>query len=324
VFTGTSRSRIESEGEKDGERNIPEMGSYQPAQFEQALIARGERATQKLFEKSSARIAKLQPSYDSQKRLFQEISGRLNAIVKNYEARKKELGRDVQAPFPYIFHIYLIIFLAVGEFPLNTIVFRLFGEAEFLTYIMASTLAVTIPLLGMFIGVHIRQSVPLLAGNIMIGLIIPISVGAALVSVSMMRNTYMSTQVIEEAVQATGDYLAYAIFSLNLLVFCASVVSAYVAHDPDEQLDNSRKGLIFLNRKRNALQKSVARLAMQINGEIQKAKSRILQVRSRTKEQVALYRQANMRARRLLPPSTFRKDPEFPGMEWWPEVSVDT
>ena len=158
----------------------------------------------------------------------------------------------------------------------------------------------------------------------MIGLIIPISVGAALVSVSMMRNTYMSSHVIEEAVQATGDYLAYAIFSLNLLVFCASVVSAYVAHDPDQELDNSRKGLIFLDRKRNRLQKSVARLAMQINGEIKKAKSRIQQVRSRTTEQVALYRQANMRARRLLPPSTFRKDPEFPGMEWWPEVSVDT
>ena len=27
-------SRIQAEGQKDGERNIPEMGSYTPAQFE--------------------------------------------------------------------------------------------------------------------------------------------------------------------------------------------------------------------------------------------------------------------------------------------------
>ena len=324
MFTETTRRRIKSEGEKDGEKNIPEMGSYAPAQFEQALIARGEQATQKTYEKASIRISKLQPSYDSSKKLLECTSTRFQAIASGYEARKKELGRDVQAPFPYIYHIYLIIFLAIGEFPLNTIVFRLFGEAEFLTYIMASTLAVTIPLLGLFTGVHLRQSVPTLAGKIAIGLMIPVSVGAALVSISMMRNTYMSTQVLEEAVQASGDFLAYAIFSLNLLVFCASVVSSYVAHDPDEELDNARKGLIFLSRKRNALQKKVARLAMQINGEITKAKSRIQQVRSRTTEQVALYRQANMRARKLLPPATFRRDPEFPGLEWWPAISVDT
>ncbi len=324
MFTGFSRSRIETEGEKDGEKNIPEMGSYQPAQFEQALIARGERDAQKRYEKSSIRISKLEPAFVTHKKHFEDTTARVNALVKGYKARKEELGRDVQAPFPYMYHVYLIIFLAVGEFPLNTIVFRLFGEAEYLTYIMASTLAVTIPLLGLFIGVHIRQSVPTLAGNITIGLMIPISVGLALVSVSMMRNTYMSTQVVEEAIASNGNYLAYALFSLNLLVFCASVVSSYVAHDPDEKLDNARKGLMFLERRRDSLRKKLVRLCTQINGEIKKAKSRVDQVRSLTMERVALYRQANMRARNLLPPATFRRDPEFAGMEWWPEVSLDT
>ncbi len=145
-----------------------------------------------------------------------------------------------------------------------------------------------------------------------------------MVSVSMMRNTYMSTQVVEEAITSGGNYLAYALFSLNLLVFCASVVSSYVAHDPDEKLDNARKGLMFLERRRDRLRKKLVRLCMQINGETKKAKSRVGQVRSLTMERVALYRQANMRARNLLPPATFRRDPEFPGLEWWPEVSVDS
>ena len=33
-------ARIAAEGQKDGERNIPEMGSYTPAPFEQAPAAR--------------------------------------------------------------------------------------------------------------------------------------------------------------------------------------------------------------------------------------------------------------------------------------------
>ncbi len=324
VFTGFGQSRIAAEGKKDGEKNIPEMGSYQPAQFEQALLARGEREVQRRYERSSIRIAKLQPLFEAYKKRHEDMTSRLNVLVAGYEARKKELGRDVMAPFPYMYHIYLILFLAIGEFPLNTIVFRLFGESEYLTYIMASTLAVTIPLLGLFIGVHIRQSVPALAGNIMIGLMIPLSVGAALVSVSMMRTTYVSSQVSEAAAATGGDFLAYALFSLNMLVFCAAVVSSYVAHDPDEKLDNGRKGLIFLDRQRNSVGRKLVRIATQINGEIKKAKSQVEQVRSRTSEQVALYRQANMRARKLLPPATFRRELAFPGLEWWPEVSLDS
>ncbi len=324
MFTGITTRRIAAEGEKDGEKNIPEMGSYAPAQFEQALLARGEREVQRKYERASIGIAKLQPYFQAHKKRLEDMTSRLNGLAERFEARKRELGRDVAAPFPYMYHIYLILFLAIGEFPLNTIVFRLFGDSEYLTYIMASTLAINIPLLGLFIGVHIRQSVPPLAGRIVIGLIIPSSVGAALVSVSMMRDTYVSSQFSVENVPSTdGSYLAYALFSLNLLVFCAAVVSSYVAHDPDEKLDNVRKGLIFLDRRRNSVRRKLLRIGTRINGEINKAKSQIEQVKARTTEQVALYRQANMRARRLLPPATFRKNPEFRGLEWWPEVSLD-
>ncbi len=153
---------------------------------------------------------------------------------------------------------------------------------------------------------------------------IPISVGAALVSVSMMRTTYVSSQASEAAAATGGDFLTYAIFSLNMLVFCAAVVSSYVAHDPDEKLDNGRKGLIFLDRRKNSVHRKLVRIATQLNGEIKKAKSQVEQVRSRTSEQVALYRQANMRARQLLPPPTFRRELTFPGLKWWPEVSLDS
>ena len=323
MFTGTTRREIAAEGKEDGERNIPEMGSYMPAHFEVALIARGEREVQRRYEKASIRIAKLQPLFYAYKKRLEDIAARFAVLVEGHDARKKELGRDLTASFPYMYHIYLILFLGIAEFPLNTIVFRLFGEAEYLTYIMASSLAITIPLLGLFIGVHLRQSIPSTPGKIVIGLMIPISVGAALIAVSMLRGTYVSSQAaVATSAPNEGNSLAYALFALNMLVFSAAVVSSYFAHDSDEKLDTGRKALIFLDRKRNAIRKRLLRLGTRLNGEIKKAKSGVEQVRATTSEQVALYRQANMRARSLLPPPTFRKELEFPSLEWWPEVAL--
>ena len=320
----TDENRIEAEGQKDGERNIPEMGSYAPAQFEQALIAHGEREVQEIYEKTSLRLAKLMPRFQARQKRFQDIEGRLQAVVGRYKARKEELGRDLTVRFPYKYHIALIIFLAVGEFPLNTIVFRLFGEPEFLTYVMASTLAITIPLLGLFAGLHLRQSLPQALGNAVVGLLTPVAVAATLYSISQLRNTYISSKVsLTNPVASNQDELAYALFALNALVFCGAMVSSFFSHDADEKLDSCHNSLVFLDRTRNAARRNQLWIGTKINGEIQKAKSRIEQARGLTTQRVALYRQANTRFRRLTPPPTFRRNPEFRKLELWQEVSLN-
>lgn len=320
----TDESRIQAEGQKDGEKNIPQMGSYVSAHFEQALIANGEQQVQQIYEKASQCIAKLQPVFGACQEQLEELNVRLKPISDLYEARKNELGRDVAIPFPSIFHVLLILFLGVGEFPLNTVVFRLFGEPEYLTYVMSSTLAVTIPLLGMFIGLNLRHSIPRNAGNILIGLLTPAAVGAALFSISVLRNTYIFSQAsTTNSVTANSDQLAYALFALNLLVFFGALVSSFFAHDPDERLDSAHSSLLFLDRKRNAVRERLFKIGTQLNGEIKKTKCQIDQVRALTNERVALYRQINMRFRSLLPPPTFRKPPEFPELKWWPEVSLN-
>src|SRR6058998_3492956 len=287
-------------------------------------MAHGEQEVQRIFKAASLRISKLQPEFEAGQRRLEEIETRLKPISEIYDARKKELGRDVAIPFPSIFHIALILFLGIGEFPLNTVVFRLFGEAEYLTYVMASTLAITIPLLGMFIGIHLRHSMPRLAGNILIGVVTPITVGVTLFAISVLRNIYINTQVsTTNLVPANQEQLAYALFSLNILVFFGALVSSFFAHDPDERLDFLHFSLIFLDRKRNRVRKKLFQVGMRTNGEINKAKSQIERIRALTNERVALYRQTNMRFRCLLPPPTFKKPPEFPELKWWPEFSVD-
>lgn len=317
-------SRIVAEGQKDGERNLPEMGSYTPAPFEQALISNGEQAVQGIYKDASARISRLRPVVEAHQRKLDELEHRMRPIAQGYKARSAELGRDATIVFPRVFHWALIAFLAVGEFPLNTVVFRLFGEAEYLTYVMASTLAITIPLIGVFIGVHVRHAIPKRVGNLLIGILTPAVVGATLYAVSLLRNTYIVSQFSGTGqVSPEGNQMAYALFALNALVFFAATVASYFAHDPDERLDGFHHSLRALDGKKNEIRTKLYGVGTQLNGEIEQAKSQIEQIRALTNQRVQLYRQTNIRHRRLLPPPSFRKNAEFPSLHWWPEVSLN-
>src|SRR2546428_13092771 len=102
---------------------------------------------------------------------------------------------------------------------------------------MASTLALIIPVIGLFIGIHMRHAIPRMAGNILIGLLTPITVGGALYAVSLLRNTYISSQFSAGA-QMNSDQgrLAWARFAPNTLVFFAPLAASYFPHDPDKSL----------------------------------------------------------------------------------------
>ena len=319
-------SRIAAEGQKDGERNIPEMGSYTPAPFEQALIANGEQAVQQIYKATSAKIAKLRPVVESLQRHLNDLERRMRPVADAYKARSSELGRDAMIVFPPVFHWILIAFLAVGEFPLNTVVFRLFGEAEYMTYIMASTLALIIPLIGVFIGVHLRHAIPRRVGNVLIGVLTPLVVAATLYAVSLLRNTYITSQMSSTGTQMIlpeGNQMAYALFALNALVFFGATVASYFAHDPDERLDGFHHSMKALDRKMHPIRKKLYAFGTELNGEIEQAKSHIEETRSLTKQRIQLYRQSNIRHRRLLPPPSFRRDTEFPTLQWWPTVSMN-
>ena len=97
----------------------------------------------------------------------------------------------------------------------------------------------------------------------------------------------------------------------------------YFYYDPDERLDTLHHSLKGLDRKRNAVREKLYEAGTRLNGEIEQAKSQIEQVRALTNQRVQLYRQTNIRHRRLLPPPSFRKNAEFPPLHWWPEVSLN-
>src|SRR5205823_8416413 len=236
------------------------------------------------------KISRLRPVVEAFQRKLDELERRIRPINEGYRTRSAELGRDAAILFPPVFHWALIGFLAVGEFPLNTVVFRLFGEAEYLTYVMASTLAIIIPLIGVFIGVHLRHAIPRRVGNVLIGVLTPLVVAATLYAVSLLRNTYITSQMSSTGTQILpeGNQMAYALFALNALVFFGATVASYFAHDPDERLDGFHHSMKALDRKMHPIRKKLYAFGTELNGEIEQAKSHIEEMRSLTKQRIQL------------------------------------
>src|SRR5918911_3596052 len=79
-------SRILAEGQKDGERNIPEMGSYTPAPFEQALISNGEQTVHQIYKAASGVISRLRPVVESLQRQLNDLERRMRPVAESYKA----------------------------------------------------------------------------------------------------------------------------------------------------------------------------------------------------------------------------------------------
>src|SRR5207247_9308958 len=87
--------------------------------------------------------------------------------------------------------------------------------------------------------------------------------------------------------------------------------------------DGFHHSMKALDRKMHPIRKKLYAFGTELNGEIEQAKSHIEETRSLTKQRIQLYRQSNIRHRRLLPPPSFRRDTEFPTLQWWPTVSMN-
>jgi hypothetical protein len=124
-----------------------------------------------------------------------------------------------------------IVAILIAEFPLNAIAFRLFGEAEVLTWVMTASLAVTLVLCAHGLGSFLRQPHPTLAERRWIFVLVALPV-LAIVAIALIRARYLSLEA------ATGlDVLGPVVGSLvflviNLLVYTGATMLSYLAHSP--------------------------------------------------------------------------------------------
>ena len=167
------------------------------------------------------------------------------------EARYNEIySRYNRTPVVYIPHwIYVILAVAIflGEVPLNAMVFQIFGENQVMCWVMALIIGLCIPVSAHFVGIKLREHGDGISWtNIAKGFVLIAIITAALYGLSIMRQTFLEAN--REALGLTPALISssFMFFWLNLAVFGAAIVIAYLAHDPIpgyEQVRNEMRTL---------------------------------------------------------------------------------
>jgi hypothetical protein len=137
----------------------------------------------------------------------------------------------------WVYGLALVV-IFIGEFPLNAIAFRLFGESEYLTYLMTAGLAVVLISCAHALGVLMRHKRMSYRDEriVLVLIFVPIAVIAG---IAIIRAIYLSDA---SKLADTGAFknisigLSTAIFlMINLLIYVGAFVLSYLHHNPERE-----------------------------------------------------------------------------------------
>ena len=125
-----------------------------------------------------------------------------------------------------------IIAILLAEFPLNAIAFRLFGEAEILTWVMTAGLAVMLVVCAHGLGTFLRLEQPTMAERRWVWILIAVPV-LALVGIALIRARYLSMEAAVTGLNVLGPVVGSLVFLvINLLIYTGATMLSYLAHAP--------------------------------------------------------------------------------------------
>ncbi len=206
--------------------------------------------------------------------------------------------------------IYAVAIFAIliAEFPLNAIAFRLFGEAEVLTWVMTASLAVTLVLCAHGLGTFLRQPHPSMAERRWVMVLITLPV-LAIIAIALIRARYLAVAAELTGLDTLGPVVGSAAFLIiNLLVYTGATMLSYLAHAPKDraaeeraaqkqQMAVAQQELTFATRRVREQEARVSRSAVASEQALRSMRAQADQVIAYYRGLMAAYSTANMRAR---------------------------
>jgi hypothetical protein len=211
--------------------------------------------------------------------------------------------------------VYLlgIVAILIAEFPLNAIAFRLFGEAEVLTWVMTASLAVTLVLCAHGLGTFLRRAHPSMAERRWIIVLVPLPI-LAIAAIAVIRARYLSYEAELIGFDALGPMVGSAVFLvINLLVYTGATMLSYLAHAPrnvaaeraetaaveaDRELELAQRRLAEASRRVGDHEERSSKAAVAEEESVRVAAARTDEVIAYHLRLMATYRTANLRARK--------------------------
>jgi len=229
-------------GCSDGKKSIPLIDQDEQPPYIMQLKNVGAEEITRLAQDWKRQDEKFLAQYCMTKQETETLREYLKKAKEDLEIASKD-EEETYEEYVKHFHFaemwyWIFVFgVAIFEFPLNSVVFQLFGENKIFTYLTAASLAVILPFCAHFLGGFLKQGF-LREGRFsahtvltILMVVIPLTV---LGGVAYLREKFFEGSGVQELLNLKMDETTVTItfFAINLLIFLVATVASYVAHDP--------------------------------------------------------------------------------------------
>ena len=208
-------------------------------------------------------------------------------VVEVDYTRAKQDYFSIPAPsFSPTLATLLLIFIAIGEFPLNSMVFQLFGENKMLTYVIAALICVSIPLAAHFFGMSLKN-IKKTFTDICLITSLPILVLLEIGAIAWVREKYFEAMMLNSIVnlKLSSQQLTIIFIIINLAIFFIATFISYTSSYENSQEYRSKKRLYKRIKKRYDKEYHEEAVANRELEKIEKAFKQLRQLREKRFEQ---------------------------------------
>lgn len=237
-------------------------------------------------------------------------------INQDRKAKRTKLGPEHEWRMNPLGYLMFMLAILIGEFPLNAIAFRLFGEAEVLTYVMTLVLAVSLVGSAHVLGIFLSMEKPTMVQRLLLAVTVVAPLGA-IFAIALVREAY----VVELGHSGLSPRAITATFILiNLLIYSIATVLSYLTHDPvarqirvtEAPLQQVKRRLARMQRRKEKLEIRLQYLVAWRQKTLQAVMHEARIITNAFEELIQEYRMSNLEARKEKSvPAIFKNHPEF-------------
>ena len=283
-----SKKEVRENAVVDAKNNLPGKDDPNFSQFEQELMAMAKNEARQVKTKHEPELKVLSGKHKPLLKDYQRIS-------KDYEEHAAKIKRsEPSVELSRGKYYILMILFVLGEIPMNSLAFAVFGESQIFTWIMALGVAVAIPWIAHAMGILLKRgSDPWWKSGIGVGTLLFLTVGG-LLAIGYVRVEYLGDLNAASAgsISSFGNskLIGAAFIGLNLVILAAAALCSYFAHDKDPLLEH-------LHRRTNKLNRTMREIEAKHNKILTKQDQEIKRIHQQAQETIYYYRKINQRER---------------------------
>src|SRR5439155_468980 len=154
----------------------------------------------------------------------------MNGINQDRKVKRTKWGPEHEWRLNPLGYLMFMLAILIGEFPLNAIAFRLFGEAEVLTYVMTLVLAVSLVGCAHVLGIFLSLEKPTIVQRVLLAVCIVAPVRAIFAIAELMQEYRTSNLDARKEKTAPAIFKNQPEFTLAMTI---QVLDWYCPQVPD-------------------------------------------------------------------------------------------